>query len=295
MAEPTWTSLEQTKDTAGPPVPRARRKRPPALVMLSGGVAAAILVLVVIGSWITPYDPLHQDLMNTAARPGGGHLLGTDTLGRDVLSLLIAGAHTAVVGPVVVAVGAVLLGSTLGMLAGWSGGFLDTAMSRVADLMYALPGLLVIVVVVGVLEGGYWLAVAVLMMLSVPTAFRLTRSVASAQVRLPYVEAARTLGLPTRRIIFRHILPNILPTILATFLLDFVGALIGLSGLSFLGLGAPPGAPDWGSLLQDGQSMLTVNPWVSLAPGLLIVLTATSVTLLGDWMYERYSAEGGLR
>lgn len=295
MAEMTSTSPVKAAVPADATLARAGRRRPPALILLAGGVAAVILVLVLAGAWITPFDPAHQDLMNTAAGPGNGHLLGTDTLGRDVLSLLIAGAHTAVVGPSIVAVGAVLFGATLGILAGWSGGLLDTAMSRLADLMYALPGLLVIVVVVGVLDGGYWLAVVVLMLLSLPTAFRMTRSVSAAQARLPYVEAARTLGLPTRRILFRHILPNILPTILATFLLDFVGALIGLSGLSFLGLGAPAGTPDWGSLLQDGQSMLTVNPWVSLAPGLLIVLTATSVTLLGDWMYDRYSAEGAQR
>ncbi|MFF3501110.1 ABC transporter permease [Streptomyces sp. NPDC003247] len=274
---------------------RGARRGPGILIVLSAVVAAAILLLVVAGEWLTPFDPTHQDLMNTAAAPGAGHLLGTDTLGRDVLSLLIAGAHTAVVGPLVVSLGTVVFGVSLGLLAGWKGGVLDTVMSRLADLMYALPGLLVIVVVVGVLDGGYWLAVAVLTLLSIPTAFRMTRSVAAAQVRLPYVDAARTLGLSTHQIMFRHVLPNVLPTVLATFLLDFVSALIGLSGLSFLGLGAPAGTPDWGSLLQDGQSMITVNPWVSLAPGLLIVLTATSVTLLGDWMYDRYSTEGARR
>lgn len=281
---------EAAEPSAGP-----GRRRPPALILLSAGVVVALVILVLAGPWMTPFDPEHQDLMNTAAGPGAGHLLGTDTLGRDVLSLLIAGTRTALVGPVIVAVGAVLIGATLGMLAGWSGKWLDAVMSRLTDLMYALPGLLIIVVVVGVIGGGYWLSVGVLTLLSAPTAYRMTRSVAAAQARMPYIDAARTLGLPTSRIIFRHILPNILPTVLATFLLDFVGALIGLSGLSFLGLGAPAGTPDWGSLLHDGQSMLTVNPWVSLAPGLLIVLTATSVTLLGDWMYDRYSAKGAQR
>jgi ABC-type dipeptide/oligopeptide/nickel transport system permease subunit len=293
MSELTATPPQSEADPAAPA--GSRRARPPVLVWISAAVAAAILVLVTVGVWIAPYDPMHQDLMNTAAGPGNGHLLGTDSLGRDVLALLMSGAHNAVIGPVVIALGAVLFGTTLGMMAGWNGGLLDTLLCRWADLMYALPGLLVVVVVVGVIDGGYWLAVFVLLVLSLPTAFRMTRSVAAAQVRLPYVEAARTLGLPAGRIIFRHILPNIMPTVLATFLLDFVGALIGLSGLSFLGLGAPAGTPDWGSLLQDGQSMLTVNPWVSLAPGLLLVLTATSITLLGDWMYDRYTGEGAHR
>ncbi|MER5521990.1 ABC transporter permease [Streptomyces sp. NPDC002763] len=293
MPELTATPPQNEADPAAPA--GSRRLRPPVLVWISGAVAAAILVLVTVGVWIAPYDPMHQDLMNTAAGPGNGHLLGTDSLGRDVLALLMAGAHNAVIGPLIIALGAVLFGTTLGMMAGWYGGLLDTLLCRWADLMYALPGLLVVVVVVGVIDGGYWLAVFVLLVLSLPTAFRMTRSVAAAQARLPYVEAARTLGLPAGQIIFRHILPNIMPTVLATFLLDFVGALIGLSGLSFLGLGAPAGTPDWGSLLQDGQSMLTVNPWVSLAPGLLLVLTATSITLLGDWMYDRFTDEGSHR
>ncbi|MGI5441715.1 ABC transporter permease [Streptomyces shenzhenensis] len=282
MADPTTIPVDTPATATAVDPARRTGSRPPVLAVISGVVAAAIFALVLAGTWLTPYDPTHQDLLNTAAGPGNGHLLGTDSLGRDVLSLLVAGTRIAVVGPLVVALGTVLFGATLGMLAGWHGGLLDTVMSRIADLMYALPGLLVIVVVVGVLDGGYWLAVAVLTLLSVPTAFRMTRSVAAAQARLPYIEAARILGLPLHRILVRHLLPNLLPTVLATLLLDFVGALIGLSGLSFLGLGAPAGTPDWGSLLQDGQSMLTVNPWVSLAPGLLIVLTATSVTLLGD-------------
>lgn len=276
-------------------VQRPRRRHQPVLVMLAGLVVAVVAVLVVTGTWLAPFDPAHQDLMNTAAAPGSGHVLGTDSLGRDVLSLILAGARTAVVGPVIVALGATLAGASLGMLAGWSGGLVDAVMSRATDLMYALPGLLIIIVVLGVIHGGYWLAVAVLLVLSVPTAFRMSRSVAAAQARMPYIEAARTIGLAAPRIIFRHILPNIVPTVLATFLLDFVGALIALSGLSFLGFGAPPGTPDWGSLLHDGQSMLTVNAWLSLAPGLLIIITATSVTLLGDWTYDRFTAREGQR
>ncbi|WP_326778920.1 ABC transporter permease [Streptomyces sp. NBC_01445] len=285
-----------TKELGQPgPAEKRRRTRLPALIWLAGAVAAVIVALMLIGTWITPFDPTRQDLMNTAAGPGGGHVLGTDSLGRDVLSLLLAGARTAVIGPLLVATGTAFLGASLGMVAGWRGGFVDSFMSRVADLMYALPGLLVIIIVVGVLDGGYWLAVVVLTVLSIPTAFRMTRSVAAAQARMPYIEAARTLGLPVPRILLRHILPNIFPTVLATFLLDFVAVLIALSGLSFLGLGAPPGTPDWGTLLQDGQSMLTVNPWVSLAPALLILSTAISVTLLGDWMYDRYSTRGSQR
>ncbi|GAA1749226.1 ABC transporter permease [Nonomuraea bangladeshensis] len=281
-----------TAVTSAPP--RAKGGVP--VLVIAGSVAAGLVVLLVLfGGWITPHDPAEQDLLLGAAGPGPGHPLGTDSLGRDVLSQLIAGTRIAVTGPLVVAAGTVLIGATLGMIAAYYGGVVDAVTNRFADLMYALPGLLVIIVVVGVVGGGYWFAVAVLTVLSVPAEIRLCRSATLVQTRLPYIEAARTLGLSGPRIMFRHILPNIAPTVIATFLLDFVGALIGLSGLSFLGLGTPPGTPDWGAMLQEGQALLTVNPWMSLAPGLMIIVTAAGVTLIGDWMYDRYSSRGEQR
>uniref|UniRef100_A0AAU2A4U1 ABC transporter permease n=1 Tax=Streptomyces sp. NBC_00093 TaxID=2975649 RepID=A0AAU2A4U1_9ACTN len=262
------------------------RRRPPLPVLFAALAVAVIALLVVTGDRLAPYTPEDQDLLLGVAGPGGGHWLGTDTLGRDVLSQVIAGTRNAVVGPLCVALGAVLLGVPLGVLAGYRGGLLDITANRFADLVYALPAMLLIIVVAGMLGGGYWLAVAVLTLLTLPAEIRLCRATTLVQARLPYVEAARTLGLPASSVMFRHILPNILPTVVATFLLDFVAALVGLSGLSYLGLGAAPGTPDWGQLLQQGQSLLPVNPYMSLAPALAITATATSVTLLGDWIHD---------
>jgi ABC-type dipeptide/oligopeptide/nickel transport system permease subunit len=285
---PTDPTPKAAAPTAAAP-DRSKRSRPPLLVVLAAIGVVVIALLVVAGGWLAPDDPEHQDLLLSAAGPCGGHWLGTDSLGRDVLSQVIAGTRTAVVGPLCVALGAGLLGVPLGVAVGYRGGVVDAVTNRFADLVYALPAILVIIVVVGVTGGGYWLAVAVLTLLTLPAEIRLCRNTTLVQARLPYVEAARALGLPAARIMFRHILPNILPTVVATFLLDFVGALISLSGLSYLGLGAPPGTPDWGELLQHGQSLLTVNPYMSLAPGLLIIMTATSVTLLGDWLFDRFT------
>ncbi|MFJ9895367.1 ABC transporter permease [Streptomyces sp. NPDC091280] len=264
--------------------------RPPVLVTSAAAGVAVIALFAVTGSRLAPYDPGQQDLMRGAAGPSGGHWLGTDALGRDVLSQLVAGTHTAVLGPLCVALGTLLIGVPLGVAAGYRGGFLDAVTNRFADLIYALPALLLAIVVAGVIGSGYWFAVAVLILLSLPAQIRLCRGTTLVQARLPYVEAARTLGLRTPRIMFRHILPNILPTVVTTFLLDFVGALISLSGLSYLGLGAPPGTPDWGELLREGQSLLAVNPYLSLAPSLMIIATAASVTLLGDRMYDLFTA-----
>jgi len=272
-----------------------RRGRPPLLVLAAALCVAALALLVATGSALAPFDPARQDLMLSAAGPGGGHWLGTDTLGRDVLSQLIAGTRAALVGPLCVASAAALVGVPLGLAAGYRGGVLDAAANRLADLVYALPAMLVIIVAVGVAGGGYWLAVAVLLVLSLPAEIRFCRAATLVQARLPYVEAARVLGLSAPRILLRHLLPNILPTVITTFLLDFVGALISLTGLSYLGLGVPPGTPDWGQLLSQGQSLLTVNPYLSLGPAAMIILTAVSVTLLGDWLYERRTAAAEAR
>lgn len=267
-------------------------RRMPVLVLCAAGFLGLIAVVAIFGSLIAPKDPDSQDLFLNASMPSGSHWLGTDQLGRDVFSRVIVGTSNAVLGPVIVALGTVSVGAALGLVAGYRGGLFDTVASRCADLMYALPGLLVIIVLAGVVGGGYWFAVGILTVLSIPGAFRITRSAALAQVRLPYVEAARTLGLSAPRVLGRHVLPNILPTVVASFLLDIVAALIGLSGLSYLGIGVPPGTPDWGAMLQEGQALLAENPWLTLAPSIMIMLTATSVTLLGDWVYDRFSMAG---
>jgi ABC-type dipeptide/oligopeptide/nickel transport system permease subunit len=204
-----------------------------------------------------------------------------------VLSQLIVGARLAVIGPLCVAAGCLLIGCSLGIMAAYFGGAVDSVIGRFADLVYALPALLIAIVILGTVGGGYWLTVAVLTLLSVPYEIRLCRSAAMVQVRQPYIDAARTLGLSSQNIMRRHVLPNILPTVVATCLLDFVGALIGFTALQFLGFGVQPGSADWGTMISSGQGLITLNPWLCIAPALLLIATAASVTLIGDWAYDR--------
>lgn len=274
---------------------RTRRRRLPVLTTLAFAVLAVVAVLAVFGPWLTPQDPAQQNPLLSVSEPGSGHLLGTDQLGRDVLSLLIAATRWAILGPACVAVGCVLIGGTLGMLAAYVGGTVDAVINRIADLVYALPALLIAIVVIGVVDGGYWLTAAILIFLSTPYQIRICRSVVMVQVRLPYVDAARTLGITARRTMYRHILPNILPTVVATLLLDFVTALIGYAALAYLGLGVEAGSPDWGVMLAEGQEFIAVNPWLSLAPAVMLIATAASVTLVGDWLYDRVSSRGASR
>jgi peptide/nickel transport system permease protein len=262
------------------------------LVVVSAASLVFALILAVFGYSLAPDDP---HMINFALRelPSvPGHRLGTDELGRDILSRVFAGARTAIAGPALLALGTALVATTCGLVAGYRGGTLDTLISRTVDLMYALPALLVIIVVVGVLGGGYLLAVLVLTVFVIPADIRLIRSATLSQRELPYVESARTLGLSERRIMVVHILPNILPTVIATILLEFVAAMVTISGLSFLGLGVQAGTPDWGLMISENRNVMDLNPWAVVAPAVAIALTAASATILGDWLYDRFTEWG---
>lgn len=271
------------------------RRRVPWTIAIAMVLVAIVLVWAVAGTLIAPHDPSEQDLSAALQSPSGTHLLGTDDSGRDILSRLIAGARAAVLGPLVIVLGAALLGTFFGLQAGYRGGWVDSVVMRGVDLLYALPGLLVAIVAVGVIGGGYWVAVAVLVLLTAPWDTRIIRGATLAQRSQAYVDAARTLGLSTRRIMFRHIWPNVLPVIVATSFLNFAYSLVILAALSFLGLGAGPGDADWGRMLADNLQLIRTNPLSPLAPGIALVLTAVSLNLVGDWFFERVSDRGRAR
>jgi peptide/nickel transport system permease protein len=275
--------------------PPRRWWRGPGVIGICFFAAGAVAVMAIFGSWITPYDPNAQNFTSILVGPSSAHWLGTDELGRDVFSRVIAGARTAFIGPLVIAAGSLLLGNILGLLAGYRSGLVDSTIMRWVDLMWSIPSLLVIIVVAGAVGGGYWLAVGLLVILTVPFDTRVVRGATLEQTPRPYVEAAKTLGVPDWRIMFLHIWPNVSPVTVANSFLVFAGSLTALSGLSFLGLGVRPGTPDWGLMLADGRTLLFVNPIATLAPGVMIIITATSMNLIGDWLYEYLSSRGATR
>jgi peptide/nickel transport system permease protein len=183
----------------------------------------------------------------------------------------------------------------LGLTAGYRGGWRDATLMRLTDFLYALPALLVAIVLVGVIGGGYLVAVAILIVFITPADVRLIRGAALAQRSLPYVDAARTLGLSRRRIMYRHVWPNILPLVVANAFVNFAYALVTMAALSFLGLGVEPGAADWGRMLSDNLPLIEDNPLAALAPGVALVLTAVATNLIGDWTYEQLSERGRSR
>lgn len=271
---------------------RRRRRFPPPSVIFAMFVLAVVVVCAIGGASLAPHDPLAQNLEASIQPAGEGHLLGTDDFGRDVFSRLIAGARTALVGSLAIAIGAMLIGSCFGLLAGYRGGRIDAAIMRVVDVIYSIPGLLVVIVVAGVLGGGYLMAVGLLTLLFAPTDTRLIRAATLEQRPRPYVEAAQALGLSDRRVMLRHIWPNVLPVIVANSFLNFAFALVSIAGLSFVGIGVDPSTPDWGRMLYEGRELIFQNPWTAIAPALMIVLTALSMNLLGDWVFEILSDRG---
>ena len=267
----------------------ARGRRVPLTVAVAFVLLGILVIFAIFGSAIAPHDPDEQRLLVSDTPPSAEFWAGTDQLGRDVLSRSIVGARTALVGAVLVSVGAFAIATVLGLTSGYLGGATDAVVMRGADLMLALPGLLIAIVVVGVIGGGFWIAVAVLIVLFAAPDTRIVRSAVLEQRPLPYIEAARTLGVSKTRVMYRHILPNIAPIILAYIVIDFAFALVALASLSFLGLGVDPGTADWGRMLFENKGLLFSNPWAVVVPALMVIIAAASMNLAGDWLYDRYS------
>ncbi|AIY20178.2 ABC transporter permease subunit [Pimelobacter simplex] len=291
-------SIETTAGTEAPAplafrAARRRRRRLPSIaVLLSIAYLACIVVAGVFGPLLVPHANV-QSLTDGLQGMSSQHWLGTDDLGRDIFERVVLGARTALYGPLLIALGAFVIGCVLGLTAGYVGGIPGGIIMRWVDLMYALPGVLVAIVAIGVLGGGYWVAVAVIMILSAPYDTRLVRAVTIEQKGRPYVEAARTLGMSRSRVMFRHLLPNVLPLAVSQAFLSFAFALINLSALSFLGLGSTPGSADWGTMLAESQASLLDNPLIAIGPALAIIFAAVSVNVLGDYVFDRLSTKEG--
>lgn len=267
------------------------RSRFPLVVIAALVLLAFVAVCALLPGLVAP-GATAQNILTGVTAPGAhGHLLGTDELGRDVLKLTLGGTRMAVLGPIVTAIGSLALGMLLGAPAGYFGGWLDTVVSRWADLLLALPAVLLAIVVSGIIGGGYWVTVAILVVLFSPSDIRLIRGGVIEQKSQPYVEASRVLRMPSRRVIYLQILPNVVPIMAANFMLNIVYGLVAMSSLSYLGLGVGPASPDWGRQLSDGQALLASNAAAALAPGIMIVLTAAAVNVVGDWLEERLAGK----
>lgn len=274
-----------------PTLPRAALRpdagrRPPPVVALCAAAVVGCFLLAVLGGLIAPHDPGADNLHAVLEPPSTAHWLGTDDAGRDVFSRLVVGTRQAVVGPVVVVVLSATIGLLLGLLAGYRGGAYDAVIMRGADLLSALPALLVAVVLTGVLGGGYVVAVVVTCLLVVAMDTRVVRGAALDIRQKDYIAAATTLGLSRWRIMTRHMLPNLVGLLLANMLVNLANVLVVLAALSFLGLGIAPGTADWGRMLAENLPVVQTQPWAAIAPGAALVIFAVSMNTVGDWLYD---------
>jgi peptide/nickel transport system permease protein len=269
------------------------RGHKPAWSVVASCVLLGLVVLAALfGSLLFP-EATKQSILDSLLPPfSDGHPFGTDELGRDVFALLVAGTASAVVGPVVIALGSMTIGVALGTLAGYQRGWVDAIISRFADVLLALPVMLLAIVVAGIFNAGYWMTVALLILLFSPSDIRIVRAGVLEQAPRPYVEAAQMLSLSRWRIMFVHVLPNVWPLIVTNVLLNTSFALVTLSSLSFLGVGVAPGTADWGRQIADGRSLLADNPAALIAPAVLIVLVSMAINVVGDWFGERLERKG---
>ena len=263
----------------------------PLSVKISIGVLLAVIACMVFPGLIAPGAFDQNVALGAVPALSPGHPLGTDGLGRDVLKLLVAGARSAMVGPVVIAAGSIVIGILLGSLAGWYGGVCDWIISRYADITLSMPTLLLAIVAAGIIGGGYWVSVLVMVILYSPFDIRIVRAAVIAQKNKPYIESALLLRLGTARILAKHIFPNISLVIFVNFFLNIAYGLVSMSSLSYLGLGVAPGAADWGRQLSDGRAVLFDNAAAALSAGVAIVVTAVAVNVVGNWLTEKNALE----
>lgn len=245
-------------------------------VVLVGGW----ILVAVLAPWIAPYDPL--SLTNQLlAPPSARHLFGTDVIGRDILSRVLWGARVSLPLAMLLVVGIVLIGSTLGALAGYFGGLVDTVIMRLADLVFAFPVILLAMTVTASIGPGLRNAVIAVMLIAWPSYARVVRGLVTSLGRADYVSATRLLGASTRRALMTDVLPNIAGPIIVLATIDIGRGVLLLSALSFLGLGAQPPQAEWGSMVAAGTQYFD-RWWLGLFPGLAIFTTVLGFTFLGD-------------
>lgn len=245
-------------------------------------LTALLLFVAAFAKYLCPYDPYVQDLALAQKPPGPEHLLGTDRYGRDMLSRVIIGSTTSIYATLLLVAVITVVGMAIGIFCGWKGGKADTVLMRISDLFLAFPGLVFALAVAGVLGGGIQNAIIALAVISWPKFARLARGLTLTQKDSAYLMAAKLSGNSTGKLLFKHILPNIAGPILVTSVLDIGTMMMELAGLSFLGLGVKPPMAEWGSMINDGRSMLQISPWMVLAPGMAIFITVMIFNLLGD-------------
>lgn len=245
-------------------------------------ILAVIAIVTAVAPGILPYDPYVQDLGQSLLPPSAEHWFGTDLQGRDIFCRVMVGTQISLsVGLIAVAF-SLTIGVILGSIAGYKGGWIDTVIMRVMDMMLAIPSILLAIAIMAALGPGIEKAVVAIGLVSIPEYARIVRSEILAIKENDYVAAARVIGDSNFKIVFRHVLPNALPSIIVRATLGISSAILDCAALGFLGLGVQPPAAEWGDMLGRGRNELFRAPWLMIFPGLAITLAVLAFNLLGD-------------
>jgi peptide/nickel transport system permease protein len=261
-------------------------------VWVGAAVLGIVLVCALFAQWLSPHDPLDQDLMAASLPPAwsadgeAAHFFGTDTLGRDILSRLIYGARPAMIVAFAAATLAALIGTALGLWAGFHGGVVDTIVSRLVDIWMSFPAVLLSIVLVAVIGTGLTSVVMAIAIIDWTRFCRVVRAETQVQASLDYVTSARTIGQSRTATLWREVLPNVAPLLLTLFTLEMGIAVVVEAILSFVGLSVSSDMPTWGGLIQEGRLYVNQTPWLLGLPIVAIAATVLACNALGDGLRE---------
>ena len=245
-------------------------------------LALAVVGVAVFTPWVAPKDPLEAVMMDSLKAPCAEYPLGADKLGRDILSRVIFGTRTSLVSTLILVATIFVVGTILGIIAGYFGGWIDQVIMRIADMMISFPGMILAIAIAGMLGPSLQNGVIAITAVSWTKYARLARSMVLKVKRNLYVEAAIVNGTGTLKILWKHILPNMLTTMTVTAAADMGTMMLELASLSFLGFGAVAPTPEWGLMLNEGRTYMAKAPWLMIAPGIAIVIVVIIFNMLGD-------------
>ncbi|WP_031165595.1 ABC transporter permease [Streptosporangium roseum] len=258
------------------------------LILAALAILAVLIIAAVLAPLIAPHDPDGVDLSATLSGSSADHLLGADQSGRDILSRLIFGARTGLLGPLAVVAISTVLGMLMGVAAAWYGGIVDSLLSRTMEFVFSFPALLLAIILVAMFGSGLMAPVVAMSVAYAPYVGRLVRNVALQEKARPYIQAYKVQGWSGWVICLRHLVPNIAPLVLAQSAINFGYALMDLAALSFLGFGVQPPTADWGSMINEGSAALLQGATLpALAPGVAIVITVVAFGIVGEAIADR--------
>lgn len=287
---------ELAKNTTNP-IPIAEELTPPwkeawqafcknRLALVGLGIVIFFIIIAILAPLIAPYSFKEQMLADRLMGPSGDHWFGTDDFGRDIFSRIVYGARISLWVGLISVMGSVILGTALGIIAGYYGRWADAIISRVFDIMLAFPSILLAIAVVAILGPSLQNALIAIAVINIPNFGRLVRSKVLSVKQEEYIMAARAVGMKDKRILFRHILPNSITPVIVQATLAIATAIIEAAALGFLGLGAQAPTPEWGKMLADSKQYLMQAPWTLFFPGVAIMLTVLGFNLMGDGLRD---------